>query len=134
MEVRDRLVRMSEPLDPVKLLRDIRAGQQRLADIAHQGAPSTKAPDIESFLQSLRIAWTEGEVRPTAYSDEAGHWFRNQAGQSFRFHSGRRSDLKAATFRTDPGSGECVDLVSFAVKLAMFPAVLEPAVFSYFRH
>lgn len=65
-EVRDRLVRMSEQLDPVTLLRDIRAGQQRLADIAHQGTPSSEAPDVESFLQSLRIAWTEGEVRPTA--------------------------------------------------------------------
>ncbi|OJH56123.1 ISNCY family transposase, partial [Agrobacterium pusense] len=33
LEVRDRLVRMSEQLDPVTLLRNIRAGQQRLADI-----------------------------------------------------------------------------------------------------
>lgn len=66
VEVRDRLLHMSKQLDPVKLLRDIRAGQQRLADIAHQGTPSTEAPDIESFLRSLRIAWTEGEVRPTA--------------------------------------------------------------------
>lgn len=66
VEVRDRLVRMSEQLDPVTLLRDIRAGQQRLADIAHQGTTSSEAPDIESFLRSLRIAWTEGEVRPTA--------------------------------------------------------------------
>jgi hypothetical protein len=57
---------MSEQLDPVTLLRDIRAGQQRLADIAHQGTPSSEAPDVESFLRSLRIAWTEGEVRPTA--------------------------------------------------------------------
>lgn len=65
-EVRNRLLHMSEQLDPVKLLRDIRAGQQRLVDIAHQGAPSTDAPDIESFLQSLRVAWTDGEVRPTA--------------------------------------------------------------------
>lgn len=66
MEVRDRVVRMSEQLDPVTLLRDIRAGQQRLADIAHQGTSLSEAPDIESFLRSLRIAWTEGEVRPTA--------------------------------------------------------------------
>lgn len=65
-EVRTRLSHMSEQLDPVKLLRDIRARQQALVDVAYQGAPSTKAPDIESFLQSLRMAWTEGEVRPTA--------------------------------------------------------------------
>jgi len=66
VEVRDPLVSMSEQLDPVTLLRNIRAGQQRLAEIAHQGTPSSEAPDIESFLRSLRIAWTEGEVRPTA--------------------------------------------------------------------
>ncbi len=52
VEVRDRVMRMSKPLDPVKLLRDIRAGQQRLADIAHQGTPSTEAPDIESFCEA----------------------------------------------------------------------------------
>lgn len=63
---RDHLIRLSEKLDPVALLRDIRAGRQRPADIAHQGARATEAPDIDSFLQSLRIAWTEGEVRPTA--------------------------------------------------------------------
>ena len=39
-----------------------------------------------------------------AYSDEAGHRFRFEAGQSFRFHSGHHSDLKAASFRSDPGS------------------------------
>lgn len=66
MEVGDRVVRMSEQLDPVTLLRDIRAGQQRLADIAHQRTASNEPPDVESFLRSLRIAWTEGEVRPTA--------------------------------------------------------------------
>ncbi len=65
-EVRNRLLHMSEQLDSVKLLRGIRAGQQRLVDIAHQGAPSTDAPDIESFLQSLRVALTDGKVRPTA--------------------------------------------------------------------
>lgn len=51
LEVRDRLVRMSEQLDPVTLLRNIRAGQQRLADIAHQGTPLSEAPDIESFTK-----------------------------------------------------------------------------------
>ncbi|NEI74520.1 hypothetical protein GR212_33780 [Rhizobium lusitanum] len=66
VEVCNRLLRMREQFDLVKLLRDIRAGQQRFADIAHQGTPSTEAPNIESFLQSLRIAWTEAEVRPTA--------------------------------------------------------------------
>ena len=33
-----------------------------------------------------------------AYSDEAGHAFQLDAGHLFRFHSGRHSDLKPATF------------------------------------
>jgi hypothetical protein len=33
-----------------------------------------------------------------ADSDEAGHAFHTEAGHLFRFHSGRRSDLKPATF------------------------------------
>jgi hypothetical protein len=33
-----------------------------------------------------------------AYSDEAGQRFRSITGHPFRFHSGRDSDLKPATF------------------------------------
>jgi len=65
VEVRGRLGRMSEKLDPVTLLRNIRARQQRLAEIV-LGNNLSEAPYIESFLRSLRIASTEGEVRPTA--------------------------------------------------------------------
>jgi hypothetical protein len=66
MEVHDQLVRSSEQLDLVTLLRENRAGRQRLADIPPHFTPSSEAPDVESFLRSLRIAWTEGEVRPIA--------------------------------------------------------------------
>ncbi|SEI03225.1 Group II intron, maturase-specific domain [Rhizobium tibeticum] len=45
----------------------------------------------------LFVHWQkEPSERLLAYSDEAG--------QSFRFHSGQHSDLKAAISRTDPGS------------------------------
>ncbi|MGG5889103.1 ISNCY family transposase [Falsiroseomonas sp. HC035] len=57
-------------LDPVRLLHDIRAGQQRLVEISdrsglvERAAPSE--PALEAFLKGLRTAWREGEVRPTA--------------------------------------------------------------------
>jgi len=57
-------------LDPVRLLRDIRAGQGRLVAISdrsglvERAAPSE--PALEEFLKGLRTAWREGEVRPTA--------------------------------------------------------------------
>ena len=55
-------------LDPVSLLRDIRAAQQALVEIADTTpAPKTDAPPLEEFLESLKVAWhsTDG-IRPTA--------------------------------------------------------------------
>jgi hypothetical protein len=54
-------------LDPVRLLREIRAGQRRLkiAD-APETATAIEEPTLEQFLSGLRIAWKGGEVRPTA--------------------------------------------------------------------
>ena len=57
-------------LDPVRLLRDIRAAQQALIEIADK-APVTRtdAPPLEVFLDGLRAAWQSSEdVRPTARS------------------------------------------------------------------
>ena len=55
-------------LDPVRLLSDIRAVQQRLVEIAD--APemmvALEQPPLDQFLAGLRTAWQEGEVRPTA--------------------------------------------------------------------
>jgi len=58
-------------LDPVRLLRDIRAAQQRLVALADATNPpvaseETNAPPLEAFLSSLRTAWQSGEPRPTA--------------------------------------------------------------------
>ncbi len=54
-------------LDPVRLLSEIRAAQQALVEIADKAPPAAGGePPLEAFLAGLRLAWKEGEVRPTA--------------------------------------------------------------------
>jgi hypothetical protein len=69
-EVRRRVDTMYATLDPVLLLRRIRAGQQQLVEIADQPsngeAAAIAAPTLEQFLSGLRTAWKGGQVRPTA--------------------------------------------------------------------
>jgi hypothetical protein len=65
--VRDRVTALKTSLDPVRLLAEIRAAQQRLVALADK--PMTgdaPAPTLEVFLAGLRTAWKEGAVRPTA--------------------------------------------------------------------
>lgn len=73
-EVRLRVEAIYAALDPVKLLSEIRAGQQRLVEIADRpGTGETAAPTaptLEQFLSGLRTAWQEGEVRPTSRPKE----------------------------------------------------------------
>ncbi len=57
-------------LDPVVLLHDIRQGQARLTALADT-TPFTESDgnpkaDVEAFLDGLRHAWKEGEIRPTS--------------------------------------------------------------------
>jgi hypothetical protein len=73
-----------EGLDPVRLLRDIRAAQQVLSDIAASGPRdqiSTPAPsDVSTFLDSLATAWKHGEIRPTHRKQpSAVRWWRTRA-------------------------------------------------------
>ena len=65
--VRARVNEIYAGLDPVALLRDIRAVQEQLANLTDAAPAShpTAAPPIEQFLSSLRIAWKEGAGRPT---------------------------------------------------------------------
>ena len=67
---------MHATLDPVRLLREIRAAQQRLVEIADRPMPAmtapSAAPTLEQFLSGLRTAWQEGEVRPTARAETEG--------------------------------------------------------------
>ncbi len=68
--VRNRVAELSATLDPVRLLSEMRLAQQRLVEITDKpltarSATATALP-LEQFLASLRTAWKEGEVRPTA--------------------------------------------------------------------
>jgi hypothetical protein len=57
-------------LDPVRLLKEIRATQQQLLEIADRPVlgetVKPTSPTLEQFLSGLRTAWREGEVRPTS--------------------------------------------------------------------
>ena len=68
--VRQRLKQVYATLDPVLLLRDMRAAQLRLVEIAdtpERITPDDAArPTLDLFLVGLRTAWKAGEVRPTA--------------------------------------------------------------------
>ena len=70
-------------LDPVLLLRDIRAAQQVLSDIAARGprdlSPIAATTDVSTFLESLATAWESGEVRPTHRKQStAERWWRTR--------------------------------------------------------
>jgi len=78
--VRDRVMALKANLDPVRLLAEIRAAQQRLVSLADK--PMTgdaPAPTLEVFLDGLRTAWKESEVRPTAQpAVKAVRWWRSR--------------------------------------------------------
>lgn len=68
---RAHLREMFAGLDPVRLLRDIRAAQQRLVALADATSPSTVSeapapPALEAFLSGLQTLWQGGDARPTA--------------------------------------------------------------------
>ncbi|MBC7832666.1 MAG: transposase, partial [Hyphomicrobium sp.] len=70
-EVRRRVEMLRADLDPVCLLAEIRAAQQRLVQLADDPMPMARVtpdapPAIAAFLAGLRTAWHSGEVRPTA--------------------------------------------------------------------
>ncbi len=66
--VRAHLQEIYAALDPVALLHDIRAAQERLAALADVQPivdPAMASQPIDLFLASLRTAWKDGGVRPT---------------------------------------------------------------------
>jgi hypothetical protein len=73
-EVRRRVMAIHATLDPVQLLQTIRACQQELVEIADRPTSGEAMPPTatttEQFLAGLRIAWQEGEVRPTSKPKE----------------------------------------------------------------
>jgi hypothetical protein len=77
--VRDRVMALKAGLDPVRLLAEIRAAQQRLVALANPMTDGTPAPTLEVFLAGLRTAWKQGEVRPTAQpAAKAVRWWRSR--------------------------------------------------------
>jgi len=67
-EVKDKLRAVAVSLDPLRLLDEIRTMQGHLAEIAAGEVPALSAsrdPELETFLNSLRTAWQQGDVRPT---------------------------------------------------------------------
>jgi len=67
-EVKAKLRAVAATLDPLRLLAEIRAMQQHLADLALGESPRAAVeadPELQTFLKRLRTAWTMGEVRPT---------------------------------------------------------------------
>ena len=83
-EVKAKLREQFDGLDPVRLLRDIRASQQVLSVMAAHGpreadtsAPET--PDVAAFVEGLATAWKDGEVRPThRKKPTAQRWWRTR--------------------------------------------------------
>ena len=69
-EVQRKVMAIHATLDPVELLRSIRAAQQELVEIADRPVTDEATPPgaatMEQFLAGLRTAWREGEVRPTS--------------------------------------------------------------------
>jgi hypothetical protein len=64
--VRQRLEQSYRQLDPIHLLHEIRATQQRLVELADALPTAEDKPALDDFLAGLRTAWQGGEVRPTA--------------------------------------------------------------------
>jgi hypothetical protein len=84
-EIKRKLREQFSELDPVLLLRDIRAAQQVLSEMASarpsqtDGMTSTM-PDLSAFLHGLATAWKDGEVRPTHRTKPAAErWWRTRA-------------------------------------------------------
>jgi len=82
-ETKAKLSAQFAALDPVRLLHEIRAAQQTLAELTTAGRPDrTQLPpvmDVTTFLSSLSRAWEDGEVRPTHRKQPgATHWWRSR--------------------------------------------------------
>lgn len=65
-DARRRLQAVYATLDPVRLLQEIRGGQQRLAEFADGTATAALPVPLEEFLAGLKTAWRSGEIRPNA--------------------------------------------------------------------
>jgi hypothetical protein len=103
-EVRHRVTAIHATLDPVQLLRTIRTGQQELVEIADRPtsgeAMAPAAPTMEQFLSGLRIAWQEGEVRPTSKPKEKARRGRRRPDPFVKVTTLMHEWFKAEPWRT----------------------------------
>jgi hypothetical protein len=103
-DVRVRVDAIYASLDPVTLLSEIRAAQQRLVEIADQlpveGSEAPTAPTLEQFLLGLRTAWKEGEVRPTSRPKEKTKRGRRRPDPLVAVTAQNRSWFEAEPWRT----------------------------------
>ena len=96
--VKDALDAQQAGLDPVRLLSEIRAAQRALMEIADEQPAVGAEPTLDAFLAGLRLAWREGEVRPTAQPKASKPRYRTVPDPLEPV----TADLKA-WFEADPG-------------------------------
>lgn len=83
-DIKERLRKVFEALDPLRLLDEIRATQQILADLASGRTVPASVKDrdaeLDRFLGSLSTAWQDGEIRPTHRQEPLPrrHWRTRQ--------------------------------------------------------
>jgi len=78
-ETKEMLKRQMESLDPVLLLKHIRDAQDTVMALSQGRTPEVVAPDVATFVKSLRTAWHSGEVRPTHRQEpKPGRWWRSR--------------------------------------------------------
>ncbi len=103
-ETRCRVEAVYATLDPVRLLSEIRAVQQRLVEIADRPAVgemvAPTAPALEQFLSGLRTAWQEGEVRPTSRPKEKAKRGRRRPDPFVSVTARMREWFEAEPWRT----------------------------------
>jgi hypothetical protein len=66
--IKEQLKALSDSLDPLRMLDEIRAMQHHLAALANGESihtPVARDADLSEFLAGLALAWKAGEVRPT---------------------------------------------------------------------
>ena len=116
---KDELAAQFTQLDPVVLLHDIRQAQARLtalADTTPSAETDTSKADVEAFLEGLRNAWKEGEIRPTSrkkpsvprgrrrpdplakVTDDLKAWFEEDPSQTGRELLGRLQKAQPDTY------------------------------------
>ena len=102
-DVRETVKSVYATIDPVRLLRDMRAGQQRLVEIANApGGPAEAGdvPALDMFLTGLRTAWQNGEVRPTARSKPKAKRERRRPDPLLAVTPKLEASFKAEPWRT----------------------------------